>query len=222
MAKRIRYEDSKPAGRPRKPKPERTRKNNTGQAVDYVKSPDGKIRRNRLNGGIRKGSGAKKWVPTQYMKFQVETMRGFGTTIEVIHRCVCPDVDLSVFVTAFAREFDVGEDHMKARLQASIWEQAVGRPAEYDPKTGRRLRAEQKPVPNVTIFTAKARLGWRDRDEPGGAHGDDPAITEIVIDGGLPPMIDVSPITKPADTTTVDAAADATKPPLRLVGTDKK
>ncbi len=63
----------------------------------------------------------------------------------------------------YPAELEMGQALAKVNLGRSVYDQAVGRPAEYN-EQGKLLREEVKPDRSVAIFMAKARLGFKETD----------------------------------------------------------
>lgn len=97
-------------------------------------------------------------------------MAGFG--VPWVDIAVLVGVDVQTLKKHCEFELVQGEAVAKAKLGQSLFEQAVGRGAEYD-TSGRLIRDELKPDKSVAIFMGKARLGFREtsRVEHTGAGG---------------------------------------------------
>lgn len=88
-----------------------------------------------------------------------------------------------------------GKEAEERELVGSLYQQAVGRPAEYDAE-GNVVRAEQKPSAVAAMFLLKARFGYRDQGPVDGSEAG-PRIT-INLPSPLTPdqwrnMVDVTP-----------------------------
>lgn len=99
------------------------------------------------------------FVPTDAMRKTVETMSGYGIPQPDIARCIgCDPKTLRKY---FADEIDVGLAKGNVNVGKSIYDQAVGRAAEYDGQ-GRLVREELKPDKTAAIFLSKVRLGYKE------------------------------------------------------------
>lgn len=97
-------------------------------------------------------------------------MAGYGITQEDI--AIVLGIDRKTLAKHFRRELDEGKAVANVQIGRSLYDQATGRPAEFDAH-GRVVREELKPDKSVAIFMGKARLGMRDtqRVEHTGAPG---------------------------------------------------
>ena len=75
---------------------------------------------------------------------------------------VLEGIDQKTLTRHYRTEWDEGDARASANVGKSLYDLAVGRPAEYDPKTGKLIREEIKPDKSAAIFASKARLGFRE------------------------------------------------------------
>ncbi len=103
--------------------------------------------------------GGPSFEPTEEQRRTVKTMAGYGVRHEDIASCI--QIDPKTLRKHFRAELDEGMALGNMNVGRSLYEMAVGRPAQYD-DGGRLLREEMKPDKSAVIFAAKARLGMRE------------------------------------------------------------
>lgn len=107
-----------------------------------------------------------EFEPTDEMRERVKALSGYGMPQLDIARLVKnprteKGISLKTLLAHFRDELDDGMAIANAAVAQAAHAQAAGRPAEYD-KNKNLLRAEVKPVPTMTIYWTKARMGWRE------------------------------------------------------------
>lgn len=116
--------------------------------------------RSRPKALIAKRKGPAPHAPTDQTRQTVEAMAGYGIRQEEIARVVGLK-DPKALRKHYRHELDGGSTKANARVGEALFRQAAGGPAIFDGQ-GRKVREEQKPIPAVGIFWAKARMGWKE------------------------------------------------------------
>lgn len=101
--------------------------------------------------------------PTLESRKRVRSFSGFAVPQEQIAHL--EGIDTKTLRKHYRRELDLGMAEANAAIGRSIFEQAIGRPAVYDPTTGALLREELKPDKSAAIFLSKTRLGMRETNQ---------------------------------------------------------
>jgi hypothetical protein len=114
---------------------------------------------------------ARAYQPSPDARRQVESMAGYGIPQKDIASIL--KIDEKTLRKYFPDELDRGRAVANVNIGKSLYDQAVGRGAEYDPKTGKLIREEMKPDKSVSIFLGKVRLGMVEtrRTEVSGPNG---------------------------------------------------
>jgi hypothetical protein len=93
------------------------------------------------------------------MRRNVRTLAGYGLPHDQIATFMT--INKTTLYNHYRADLDMGIATANTAIARSLYEQAVGRPAEYGPR-GKKLREELKPDRSVSIFLGKARLGMKD------------------------------------------------------------
>ena len=107
------------------------------------------------------GPGRYRFAPTDQEREQVRSLAGYGIPQAQICKLISRPIAVSTLRHAFRDELDAGLAQANSAVAQSLYQQAVGMPAQYDEK-GKLVRKELDRVPSCGIFWAKARMGWRD------------------------------------------------------------
>jgi hypothetical protein len=121
--------------------------------------------------------GQKPFEPTDKDRELVRTLAGYGLVQKqicsmIINPSTGKPIDEKTLRAHFRDEYDEGAAKGDAAVLQSLFQQAVGRPAEIDDK-GRVVRDELKPNVSAAIFASKARPGikYTERVEHTGKDG---------------------------------------------------
>ncbi len=101
---------------------------------------------------------AVMYVPTDEVRSQVRTMAGYGLPHVQIATII--GIDKVTMYKHLRAELDAGMAVANLAIGRSLYDQAVGRPAEFQGR--KRIREELRPDRSVSIFLGKARLGLKD------------------------------------------------------------
>lgn len=85
-----------------------------------------------------------------------------GAGLPQIQAARIEGVDVKTMMKHYRRVWDEGFIHANVNVGVSLYNQAVGRPAEVDPATRRIVRKELLPDKSVSIFLGKVRLGMKE------------------------------------------------------------
>lgn len=99
-----------------------------------------------------------------------QTLAGYGVPRKAIAKSI--GIDPDTLNRHYQEDLESGDAIGLAQIGKSLFDQGVGRPAEYDDQ-GRMIREELKPDKSVSIFLGKVRLGFQEtsRHELTGAGG---------------------------------------------------
>jgi hypothetical protein len=118
---------------------------------------------------------AKGHQPTEGTRRTVWTMVAFGVPQEAI--CKSLKITDKTLAKHYPQEIANAKADMLGQVAGSLFQQAVGRPAEFD-DAGNCIVSEQKPYAAAGMFLMKTRAGWSEKPQPpapapkGGALGD--------------------------------------------------
>jgi hypothetical protein len=120
----------------------------------------------------------EQWAQLRSM---VTTLAGYGVSHEDIAAAIGTEgIDAKTLRKYFRAELDKGIALGNVNVGRSIYEQAVGRGAQYDEK-GQLIREELKPDKSAAIFLSKVRLGFKETQK----------VEVSGPNGGPIPMIDL-------------------------------
>lgn len=97
--------------------------------------------------------------PTDEQRRSVKAMAGYG--VKTTDIAICIGVDRRTLSKYFRAELDAGQATANVNLGKSLYDLAVGRPAEFN-AAGQKIREELPADKSAAIFMGKARLGLRD------------------------------------------------------------
>jgi len=115
-------------------------------------------------------AGRPPFQPTDEERQRVEFLVAIGTPRDMIcklitrtdRKGIVHPIAKETLDKHFGPELDTGLAKANARVARSLFQQAVGAPAEYD-SDGNLLRAEMVPAVAPAIFWMKARAGWSEK-----------------------------------------------------------
>lgn len=108
----------------------------------------------------RKPAAAKSPHPSAEVAERVQKYAGAG--LPQLQAAQIEGIDVKTLRKHYKREWNQGFIHANVNVGVSLYNQAVGRPAEIDPQTRRKVRDELKPDRSVSIFLGKVRLGMKE------------------------------------------------------------
>src|SRR5580704_9086840 len=100
--------------------------------------------------------GRPAFAPSAEQHKLVEMMSGYGIPEEDI--ALVLDIDEKTLRKHFRLELDTGHVRANTRVAESLYQQAVGAPAQYDTE-GRLIRSEQPRILGAGIWWEKTRGG---------------------------------------------------------------
>lgn len=107
--------------------------------------------------------GRPPFDPTEEQRLHVKLHTAYGTPqraiAEILH------ITLPTLRRHFKRELDIGNHEANATVANSVYQQAIGAPAQFD-ANGNQVRAEVGRDIRAAIFWLKTRAGWREADTP--------------------------------------------------------
>lgn len=115
--------------------------------------------------------------PTDKGRKHVEFLVAAGTPKTVIAGIM--GIDPDTLAKHYPTELAFGADKANALVAQALFQQATGRPAEYN-RAGQRIRAEMKPRTRAAEVWLKCRGGWVEtqRNEITGADGGPVELTQ--------------------------------------------
>ncbi|HLL28570.1 MAG TPA: hypothetical protein VKT73_13080 [Xanthobacteraceae bacterium] len=107
--------------------------------------------------------GRPQYVPTEKDRRHVELELSLGGKEADI--CAILEIDEKTFRKHFAAEIAAGVEGASRRVAHALYENAVGRPAEYNAK-GKLIREEIKPQLGAQKYWLACRAGWYEYAPP--------------------------------------------------------
>lgn len=134
--------------------------------MDKARKPK-KTRKSRAKPGAVQGRPPHE--PTTEQRAQVRALVGFGRPQKEIAEFL--GIGEKTLRQHYADEVRTGSTRAILNVGISLYDQAVGRPTQYD-QQGRVTRKELPPNPGAAIFFMKARAHWRERVDVGNPADD--------------------------------------------------
>lgn len=134
---------------------------------------------------VRKAAGGRPpHKPTPELRDRASRLVGYGLIRKQVAKIM--RLDDKTVSKYYSDELQTGDLQANVTVAASLYRMAVGAPAQYD-ENGNLLREEQKPIPLVAIFWAKARMGWQPppKEHRFGGSADAPPIQQVTVVGNI-------------------------------------
>lgn len=97
--------------------------------------------------------------PTDESRGHVELLTAVGIT--QVNIAAILGISVPTLKAHYGDELKLGKAKMIAQVGATLFQQAVGRPAKYD-GNGRLIQSELKPDRTSAIFIMKTQAGWKE------------------------------------------------------------